>query len=54
VLSKVEEMTLDNTVAFVETRETSKKSVKILNGGGLTSGQANMVHEKEVAGDLGK
>ena len=54
VLSEVEEMTLDNTFAFVEARETGKNSVKILSGGGLTSGQANRVHEKEVAGDLGK
>ena len=44
VLSKAEEMTLDDTVAFVEARETGKDSVKILNGGGLTSGQANRVH----------
>ena len=54
VLSKVEEMTLDDTIAFVEARETGKNSVKILNGGGLMSGQANRVHEKEVTGDLGK
>ena len=38
VLSKVEEMTLDNTIAFVEARETCKNSMKILSGGGLISG----------------
>ena len=54
VLSKVEEMTVDNTVAVVEARETGKNSVKILSGGGLSSGQANRLHEKAVAGDLGK
>jgi hypothetical protein len=54
VLSKVEEMTLDDTIAFMEARETGKNSVKIMWGRGLTSGQANRVHEKEVGGDLGK
>ena len=52
VLSKVEEMTLDDTIAFVESRETGKNSVKILSGGGLTSGQVHKVHEKEIGGDL--
>jgi hypothetical protein len=38
VLSKVEEMTLDDTIAFVEARETGKNSVNILSRGELTSG----------------
>ena len=41
VLSKVKEISHDDTIAFVEARETVKNSVKILSGGGLTSGQAN-------------
>ena len=32
VLSKVEEMTLIDTIDFVEARETGKNSVKILSG----------------------
>ena len=54
VLSKVEEMTLIDTIAFVEARETGKNSVKILSGGGLTSGQVNEVKEKEIREDLRK
>jgi hypothetical protein len=38
VLSKVEEMPLDNTITFVEARETGKTSMKIL-AGKLSSGQ---------------
>ena len=53
VLSKVEEKTLDDTIAFVEARETGKNSVKILSGG-LTSGRVHKVHEKEIGGDLEK
>ena len=41
VLSKVEEMTLIDTIAFVEARETGKNSVK-------RSGQVNEVQEKEI------
>ena len=33
VLSKVEELPLDETVLFVEARETGKSSLKILPGG---------------------
>ena len=33
VVSKVEEMPLDETMVFVEARETGKSSLKILNGG---------------------
>ena len=44
VLSKVEEMMLDESIAFVEARETGMNSVKILNGGGLTSAQAHRVY----------
>jgi hypothetical protein len=47
VLSKVEEMTLIDTIAFVEARETGKNSVK-------RSGQVNEVQEKEIREDLGK
>ena len=45
VLSKVDEMNLDDTVVFVEARETGKHSVKILSGG-LASGQVNRVQEQ--------
>ena len=38
VLSKVKEMPLDNTITFVEARETGKTSMKIL-AGKLSSGQ---------------
>jgi hypothetical protein len=54
VLSKVEEMTLIDTIAFVEARETGKNPVKILSGGGLTSGEVNEVQEKEIREDLRK
>ena len=53
VLSKVEEMPLDDTIAFVEARETGKNSVKILSGGGLTCGQVHRVQDKEIRVDLG-
>jgi hypothetical protein len=43
VMSKVKEMTLDETITFVETRETGKKSVNTLCGGGMASGQVNKV-----------
>ena len=52
-MSKVEEKTLDETIPFVEARETGKNSVKILSGG-LTSGRVHKVHEKEIGGDLEK
>ena len=38
VLSKVEELPLDETITFVEARETGKTSMKIL-AGKLSSGQ---------------
>jgi hypothetical protein len=53
VLSKVEEMTLNVPIAFVEARETGKNSVTILSVGGLTSSQANRVH-KEYCGEKGQ
>jgi hypothetical protein len=34
VLYKVDKVTLDDTIAFLEARETGKNSVKILSGGG--------------------
>jgi hypothetical protein len=43
VLSKVKEMTLDETITFVEARETGKKSLNTLCGGGPASGQVNKV-----------
>ena len=46
-------MPLDDTIAFVKARETDKNSVKILSGGGLTSGQVHRVQDKEIRGDLG-
>jgi hypothetical protein len=48
VLSKVDEMTLDVTIVFVEARETGNNSVRILSRGGLTSGQVKKVHKKEI------
>ena len=52
VLSKAQEMPSDDTIAFLEARETGKNTVKILSGGGLTSGQVHKVREKEIRGDL--
>jgi hypothetical protein len=45
VLSKVDEMTLDATITFVEARETGKTALRIL-GGKLTSGQVNTVQQE--------
>jgi hypothetical protein len=45
VLSRVEEMTLDVTVTFVEARETGRTSTKIL-GGKMTSTLVNQVQER--------
>jgi hypothetical protein len=45
VLSKVDEMPLDETIAFVEARETGKTALKIL-GGKQTSGQVNKVQQE--------
>ncbi len=43
VLSKVEEMSLEDTIIFVEAREVGKQSVKVLSGG-LSSGQVHRVN----------
>ena len=43
IMSKVKEMSFDETVTFVEARETGKKSVNCLNGGNLASSQINRV-----------
>ena len=40
----MDEMPLDETIAFVEARETGKTSLKILSGG-LSSVHLNKVHE---------
>ena len=50
VLSKVEELPLDETIVFVEARETGKTSLKILSGG-LSSSHVNKVHEHVSAND---
>ena len=50
VLSKVEELPLDETIVFVEARETGKTSLKILSGG-LSSSHVNKVHEHVSASD---
>ena len=50
VLSKVEELPLDETIVFVEARETGKTSLKILSGG-LSSSHVNKVHEYVSAND---
>ena len=42
VLSKVDELSLEDTIVFVEAREVGKHSVKVLCGG-LTSSQVNRV-----------
>ena len=47
VLSKVEEMNLEDTIVFVEAREVGRHSVKILNGG-LTSSQVNRVNVQDT------
>ena len=45
VLSKVEELPLDETITFVEARETGKTALKLL-GGKLSSGQINKVQQE--------
>jgi hypothetical protein len=45
VLSKVEELPLDETITFVEARETGKTALKML-GGKLSSGQVNKVQQE--------
>jgi hypothetical protein len=45
VLSKVEELPLDETITFVEARETGKTALKIL-GGKLLSRQVNKVQQE--------
>jgi hypothetical protein len=45
VLFKVDELPLDETITFVEARETGKTSMKIL-GGRLSSGQVNKVQQE--------
>ena len=44
VMSKVKEMSLDETIAFVEARETGKKSINTLNGGVMASSQLNRIN----------
>ena len=50
VLLKVEELPFDETIAFVEAKETGKTSLKILSGG-LSSSHVNRVHEHVSARD---
>ena len=45
VLSKVDEMSLDETITLVEARETGKTALKIL-GGTFTIGHINKVHQE--------
>ena len=47
VLSKVDEMNLEDTIVFVEAREVGRHSVKILSGG-LTSSQVNRVNVQDT------
>jgi hypothetical protein len=47
VLSKVEELPLDETITFMEARETGKTALKIL-GGKLSSGQVNKVQQEKI------
>ena len=44
VMSKVKEMSLDETIAFVEARETGKKSINTLSGGLMASSQVNRIN----------
>ena len=46
VMSKVTELSLEETIAFVEARETGKKSISRLNGGGLASSQLNKINTR--------
>ena len=53
VLSKVEELPLDETIDFVEARETGKTSLKIMSGG-LTSSHVNKIHVSASASTAGR
>ena len=46
VLSKVEELNLEDTIIFVEAREVGKQSAKVLSGG-LSSSQVSRVTEDQ-------
>ena len=43
IMSKVKEMSFDETVTFVEARETGEKSVNCLSGNNLASSQIHKV-----------
>ena len=43
VMSKVKEMAFDETITFVEARETGKKSINTVSGGGMASSQVHKV-----------
>ena len=45
ILSKVDKFTLDQTVAFVEARETGQRSLAGLGGGGLAGQQIHVVRD---------
>ena len=47
VMSKVTEMTLDETIAYVEAKETSKKAAHTLDGGGMASSQVSKVKTEQ-------
>ena len=44
ILSKVDEMSLDDTITFIEARETGKKSIDVLSGSGLSSSHVHKVN----------
>ena len=52
VMSKVVEMSIDETIAFVEARETGKKSMNTLSGGGMASSQMNKVNTAYKAQEM--
>ena len=47
VMSKVTEMSLDETIAYVEAKETSKKAAHTLDGGGMASSQVSKVKTEQ-------
>ena len=52
VMSKVVEMSIDETIEFVEARETGKKSINTLSGGGMASSQMNKVNTMYKAQEI--
>jgi hypothetical protein len=52
VMSQVKDMTLDETITFLEARETGEKSKNILCGGGMDSGQVHKVKSTNKGNEM--